>query len=89
MRSTSKVPVGSMAFLNVLIIWLCFVNRPHALAYLTVYMIHHAYVYLFHVTAFSLVGQLKIRLMMLACSNINIRERIMKIYCIESGRRPN
>jgi hypothetical protein len=37
--------------------WLCFTNRPVALAVLTVYMVHHAYCYLFHVTTFSLVGQ--------------------------------
>ena len=36
-------------------------RRPLALACLTVYMVHHAWCYLFHVSAFSLVGQLRIR----------------------------
>lgn len=41
--------------------WLCYTDRPLALALLTIYMIHHSYCYLFHVSFFSLIGQLKIR----------------------------
>jgi len=55
------VPLASMATLMLAFFYLLFYDRPMCLACLAVYMVHHAWCYLFHVTAFSLVGQLRIR----------------------------
>jgi hypothetical protein len=36
---------------------LCLTDRPLALAFLTVYVIHHAWCHLYHVAVFSGIGQ--------------------------------
>ena len=51
------VPLGLMAFLLLLFFYLVATDRPLALCFLTVYIIHHAWCHLFHVSVFSLVGQ--------------------------------
>ena len=55
------IPLAAMAVLTLAFFYLCVTDRPLCLALLCVYMIHHAWCYLFHVTVFSLVGQLRIR----------------------------
>jgi len=55
------VPLACMLVTTACCFALCVSHRPLALAVLTVYMVHHAYCYLFHVTFFSLVGQVRIQ----------------------------
>jgi hypothetical protein len=55
------LPITCIGVMLFYFLYLCLYNRPLCLALLTVYMIHHSYCYLFHVTLFSWVGQKRMR----------------------------
>jgi len=61
MRAYARVcycsPLGAMILLVAFFLWLVHKDRPLALAFLTVYVVHHAWCHLFHVFVFSWNGQ--------------------------------
>ena len=55
------LPITCISVMMAYFVYLCIYDRPLCLALLTVYMIHHSYCYLYHVTLFSWIGQSRMR----------------------------